>query len=67
MYRVDNGGEYKELFESYCKLHGIRLEKIVLKTTHENGVVERMNIIIIERVCCMLSNVELPKFLLDRR
>ena len=31
--RADNGGEYRGPFESYCKLHGIRLEKIVPKTS----------------------------------
>jgi hypothetical protein len=31
--RVDNGGEYRGLFEDYCKSHGIRLEKTVPKTS----------------------------------
>ena len=31
--RADNGGEYRGLFEQYCKSHGIRLEKTVPKTS----------------------------------
>jgi len=30
--RADNGGEYRGPFDSYCKLHGIRLEKTRPKT-----------------------------------
>lgn len=59
--RADNGGEYKGLFESYCRLHGIRLEKTVPKTPQENGVAERTNRSITEPVRCMLSNAKLPK------
>ena len=36
--RANNGGEYKGPFESYCKLHGIRLEKTAHKTPQQNGV-----------------------------
>ena len=48
--RVDNGGEYRGPFESYCKLHGIRLEKTPPKTRQPNGLAERMNRTIEERV-----------------
>ena len=27
--RADNDGEYRRSFESYCKSHGIRLEKTI--------------------------------------
>nr|XP_029143958.1 probable LRR receptor-like serine/threonine-protein kinase At3g47570 [Arachis hypogaea] len=37
-------------FEEYCKGHGIKLEKIVPKTPQHNGVVERMNHTINDRV-----------------
>ena len=59
--RDDNGGEYMGPFESYCKLHGIRLEKTVPKTTQQNGVAKRMNRTIEERIRCMLSHSKLPK------
>ena len=36
--RADNGGEYMGPFESYCKLHNIRLEKTIPKTPQQNGV-----------------------------
>ena len=29
---VDNNDEYRGLFEEYCKVHGIKNEKVVLKT-----------------------------------
>lgn len=59
--RANNGGEYNGPFEEYCKSHGIRLEKSIPKTSHENGVAERMNRSITERIKCMLSNAKLPK------
>ena len=59
--RADNGGEYRGPFEEYCRSHGIRLEKSVPKTPQENGVAERMNRTITERIRCMLSNAKLPK------
>ena len=58
---ADNNGEYKGPFESYCKLHGIRLEKIIPKTPQQNGVAKRMNITIEEWIRCMLSHSKLPK------
>jgi len=59
--RADNGGEYRGPFESYCKVHGIRLEKTPPKTPQLNGLAERMNRTIEERVRCMLSHAKLPK------
>jgi hypothetical protein len=61
MCSVDNGGEYKGPFEEYCKSHGIRLEKTVPKTSQHNGVAEKMNRTIYERIRCMLSHAKLPK------
>ncbi|KAI4299912.1 hypothetical protein L6164_033332 [Bauhinia variegata] len=59
--RADNGGEYRGPFERYCKDHGIKLEKTVPKTPQQNGVAERMNRTITERIRCMLSHAKLPK------
>ena len=59
--RADNGGEYRGPFESYYKLHGIRLEKTVPKTSQQNGVAKRMNRTIGEKIRCMLSHAKLPK------
>ena len=63
--RVDNDGEYRGPFEKYCREHGIKLEKTVLKTPHQNGVAERINITIVERIRCMLSHTKLPKSFCD--
>jgi len=59
--RADNGGEYRGPFESYCKSQGIKLEKTVPKTPQLNGVAERMNKTIEERIQCMLSHAKLSK------
>ncbi|WVZ00881.1 hypothetical protein V8G54_026950 [Vigna mungo] len=59
--RSDNGGEYRGPFEHYCKTHGIKHEKVPSKTPQMNGVAERFNITIAEKVRSMLSHVKLPK------
>jgi len=42
-FRLDNGGEYKGSFETYCKAHGIQHEKVPPKTLQLNELAERMN------------------------
>ena len=59
--RTDNGGEYKGKFEEYYKCQGIRIEYTVPKTPDLNGLAERMNRTIMERVRSMLSHAKLPK------
>ncbi|KAK8957035.1 hypothetical protein KSP39_PZI000307 [Platanthera zijinensis] len=60
--RSDNGGEYVGPFDEYCKDHGIRHEKTPPpKTPQLNGVAERMNRTLMERVRCMLSESKLPE------
>ena len=51
--RIDNGLEYlAEVFTDYFKEHGIRRHKSVRKTPQQNGLAERMNRTLIERVKC---------------
>ena len=60
--RTNNGGEYtSKEFRNYCSAHGIRHEKTVPGTPQHNGVVERMNRTIVEKVRCMLKMGKLPK------
>ena len=59
--RADNGGEYRGQFEEYCHSKGIRLEFTVPKTPELNGLAERMNWTIMERVRRMLAHANLPK------
>ncbi|KAM1670675.1 hypothetical protein ACFX2K_044618 [Malus domestica] len=60
--RSDNGGEYtSHQFREYCVKHGIRHEKTVPGTPQHNGVVERMNRTIMEKVRCMLRTAKLSK------
>ncbi|CAL5376159.1 unnamed protein product [Camellia sinensis] len=60
--RTDNGGEYtSNAFAAYCASRGIRHETTVHGTSQHNGVAERMNRTIMERVRCMLRMAKLPK------
>ena len=59
--RIDNNGEYRGPFEEYCKDQGIRIEYTVPKTPELNGLVERINQTIMERVRSMLSHAKLLK------
>ena len=60
--RTNNGLDYcNEKFDDYCKIHGIVQHKIVRKTPQQNGLVERMNRTLLERLRCTLSNAQLPK------
>ncbi|KAE8660874.1 hypothetical protein F3Y22_tig00116946pilonHSYRG00054 [Hibiscus syriacus] len=59
--RSDNGGEYRGPFKAYCKKYGIRLERTPPKTPQLNGLAQRMNRTIEERVRCVLSHAKLPK------
>uniref|UniRef100_A0A2N9FLT3 Integrase catalytic domain-containing protein n=1 Tax=Fagus sylvatica TaxID=28930 RepID=A0A2N9FLT3_FAGSY len=60
--RTDNGGEYtSNEFENYCSEYGIRHEKTVPGTPQHNGVAERINCTIVEKVRCMLRMAKLPK------
>jgi len=59
--KADNGGEYCGPFEPYCKMHGIRMMKTPPKTPQLNGVAERMNSTIEDKVRYMLQGANLPK------
>ena len=48
-------------FRNYCRSNGIRHERSVPKTPQHNGIAERMNRIIVERIRTMLSHAKLPK------
>ena len=62
IFRTDNGGEYtSKEFEDYLKREGIVHETTVPKTPEQNGVSERMNRTLIEKVRSMLSDSKLPK------
>ena len=51
----DNGGEYSGPFDAYCKEHGIRHQFTPPKTPQLNGLAERMNMTIVERMRCLIS------------
>ncbi|GKE95032.1 putative RNA-directed DNA polymerase [Tanacetum coccineum] len=60
--RSDNGGEYISPLdaEAYCREHGIQHQKTPPKTSQLNGLAERMNRTLVERVRCLLSHAGLP-------
>ena len=60
--RSDNGTEYRnDQFSIFCKKEGISRHFTVRDTPHQNGVAERMNRTLLEKVRCMLSNAGLGK------
>ena len=57
--RSNNGGEYKsDPFLKLCRDDGIERYFIVREIPQQNGVAKRMNMILLEKVRCMLSNAE---------
>ncbi|MCO5569785.1 hypothetical protein L7F22_023500 [Adiantum nelumboides] len=59
--RTDNGGEYTSSeFKAFCSKHGILMEFTTPYTPAQNGIAERMNRTIQERVTAMLSMASLP-------
>jgi hypothetical protein len=60
--RTDNGGEFtSKEFENYCKEVGIERHKTIVYTPQQNGVVECMNMTLLERARSMLSNAKLQQ------
>ncbi|KAH9666242.1 Integrase catalytic domain-containing protein [Citrus sinensis] len=60
--RSDNGGEYtSDLFLQVCQNEGIKRHFTMRYTPQQNGVAERMNRTLLEKVRCMLSNAGLEK------
>ena len=48
-------------FENYCKEFGIDMHKTIAYTPQQNGVVECMNMTLLERERSMLSNANLQQ------
>lgn len=60
--RIDNGLEFvSSEFNKFCISKAIKMHRTVPNHPQQNGVVERMNRTILERVRCMLSSSGLPK------
>lgn len=58
--RSDNGGEYcSKQFDSFTAKHGIVHQRTAPYTPEQNGVAERMNRTLIEKVRCMLIDAKL--------
>lgn len=58
----DNGGEYTgKAFRKFCRTNGIRVETTVPYTPEQNGVSERLNRTIVEKVRAMLASSGMPK------
>ena len=62
--RIDNGLEFcNKQFDDLCEKSGIQRHKTVRHTPQQNGLAERMNRTLMERVRCMLFHSRLPKTL----
>nr|GEX09667.1 hypothetical protein [Tanacetum cinerariifolium] len=60
--RTDNGLEFcGESFNALCQKYGIVRHHKLVRTPQQNGVAERMNRTIMEKVRCMLSHANLDK------
>ncbi|GAB2276096.1 hypothetical protein Dimus_039170 [Dionaea muscipula] len=60
--RTDNGLEFcNVLFDDYCKQCGIERHKTVVGTPQQNGVAERMNRTLLEKVRCLMFTSAVPK------
>jgi len=60
--RTDNGLEFcNRMFDGFCEERGIQRHRTCPYTPQQNGVVERMNRTIMERVRSMLCDSRLPK------
>ena len=60
--RTNNGLEFcSSDFENFCKSKGIARHRTVRHTPQQNGLAERMNRTLIEKVICMLFNANLSK------
>ncbi|KAH9687674.1 hypothetical protein KPL70_014852 [Citrus sinensis] len=62
--RTDNGLEFcNQPFDNFCANEGIARHRTVRMTPQQNGLAERMNKTLTERVRCMLIQSKLPKTL----
>ena len=60
--RSDQGGEYmSNKFQSYLKKRGIHHQRSTPDAHAQNGVAERMNLTILDKVRCMLSDSRIDK------
>ncbi|KAH9648891.1 hypothetical protein KPL70_025781 [Citrus sinensis] len=60
--RTDNGLEfYNQVFDEFCAKEGIARHKTVRMTPQQNGLVERMNRTLMDKVRCMMIQAKLPK------
>ena len=67
MIRSDNGIEFcSNTFKDYFRKEGILIYHIIPYTSQQNGVAEHMNMTIIFRARCILSNVCMHKYFWDQ-
>lgn len=60
--RFDNEGEYtSDHFKEYCQQEIIVSHFTVKEMPQQNGIAKRINMILLKRVRCMLSNAGLSK------
>lgn len=61
--RTDNGGEFLGGLKRFCEEEGIKQEFTCSYTPQQNGVAERMNLTLLDRVRALFEETGLPKYL----
>ena len=64
--RSDNEGEYTDMLEECWRKYQIKHEMTILKTMQQNGLADRMNRTICEKVQSKLSCAKLSKIFLGK-
>ncbi len=65
--RCDQGGEYRGVdFVNFCKMNGIIIDYTPRYTPQKNGVAERFNRTLVEKMVTMLYDSKLPNTLWDQ-
>ena len=60
--RTDNGLEfYNQVFDEFCANEGITRHKTVRMTPQQNGLAERMNRTLMDKVRCIMIQAKIPK------
>ena len=63
LFHSDNRGEYRsDPFLQLCRDEGIERHLTVRETLQQNRMDEKMNMSLLEKVWCMLSNTGISKF-----
>src|SRR6185436_20171794 len=62
--RSDNGGEYiSKEFEEHLRLQGTEHETSIPRSAQQNGVAEKFNLTLLDKVRCLLHHASMPTYM----